>query len=222
ADENSEQDQDKSIGRIDDPAGEFDRPAQLDWRRHLEIVAAPHLERDVADNEGDPDSEKNLREMIFPGTANEVTIDQIPDRNDRQAAPEHAKREASSVPCDRQANVATEQIVGAVGHVHDAHQAEAEREPASEQEQEGGEGNTVDRLEDAAVHEKSLYERVRGAAQPATQWAKRTPQRRLALVRTPLEKFLRLPRPELRDILVGLERDVGQHLANHRMFDLLN
>src|SRR5215472_7814072 len=52
--------------------------------------------------------------------------------------------------------------------------------------------------------------------------APRNPRRRLALVRTPLEKFLRLPRPELRDILVGLERDVGQHLANHRMFDLLN
>src|SRR5262249_53488496 len=196
--------------------------AKLDCVRHLDFVPPPNFNGNAADDKGDPDSEKNLREMIFPGTANEVTIDQIPDRNDREAATEHAKREASSVPCDRQANVATEQIVGAVGHVHDAHQAEAEREPASEQEQEGGEGNTVDRLEDAAVHEKSCTSACAAPAQPAAPWAPRNPRRRLALVRTPLEKFLRLPRPELRDVLVGLERDVGQHLTDHRMFDLLN
>src|SRR6266508_5383492 len=54
-------------------------------------------------------------------------------------------------------------------------------------------------------------------------WAPPEPETgRLALVRTPLEEFLRVPGPELRDVLVGLERNVGQHLADDRMFDLLN
>jgi hypothetical protein len=41
-----------------------------------------------------------------------------------------------------------------VRHVDDAHQSEADGETAGEQEQQRGEGHAVDRLEDAALHEK--------------------------------------------------------------------
>src|SRR6266540_6725627 len=56
-----------------------------------------------------------------------------------------------------------------------------------------------------------IGEHVRGAVQPAAPWAPPEPETgRLALVRAPLEEFLRLPGPELRNVLVGLERNVGQ------------
>src|SRR5262249_37563172 len=43
-----------------------------------------------------------------------------------------------------------------------------------------------------------------------------------ALVATTLEGLLRRPGPELRDVLVGLDRNVGEHRAQDRVVDLLN
>src|SRR5687768_17106384 len=44
----------------------------------------------------------------------------------------------------------------------------------------------------------------------------------LALIGPVLEEFLGLPLPELRHVLVGLDRHVGEHLAQHRVLDLLD
>src|SRR5688500_3751573 len=44
----------------------------------------------------------------------------------------------------------------------------------------------------------------------------------LPLVRSSLQELLRLPGPELRHGRVGLHRHVGEHLAQHRMLDLLD
>ena len=90
--------------------------------------------------------------MVFSGSADEEAVDQIAERDDREPAAEHAEREASGVAGNRQSDVTAEKIIGAVRHIHDAHQPEADRETAGEQKQQRGEGNAVDRLKDAAVH----------------------------------------------------------------------
>ena len=92
--------------------------------------------------------------MVLAGAADQEAIDQVAERDDREPAAEYAEREAAGVAGDREADIAAEKIIGAVRHVHDPHQPEAEREAAREQEQERGEGDAVDRLKDAAVHER--------------------------------------------------------------------
>src|SRR5262249_56962672 len=79
-------------------------------------------------------------------------VNQIAEGEDSEPAADHAKREASGVAGNRQSDVAADEIIGAVRHVYDAHQAKGNRETAGEQEQERGEGNAVDSLKDAAVH----------------------------------------------------------------------
>src|SRR5215208_7825200 len=60
------------------------------------------------------------------------------------------------------------------------------------------------------------------SAAPLWGAAVRTRVRRLPLVRAALEEFFRRPRPELRDVLVGLDRHVDEDRAESRMGYLLD
>src|SRR5262245_24776180 len=122
------------------------------------------MQRYVAQHKRDAHRKQHLRQVVFSGSANEEAVDQITERYDSEPAAEHAKREASGVAGHRQSDIAADKIVGAVRHVHDAHQPKGDRETAGEQKQERGEGNAVDRLKDAAVHERwTLLWRPRSA-----------------------------------------------------------
>ena len=107
------------------PPGSSIAPRRRHRRRHFEVVAAPDLERDVADHEGDADGEQHLRQMVLAGAADQEAVDQEAERDDGEPAAEHAEREAAGVAGDGEADVAAEQVVGAVRHVDDAHQPEA-------------------------------------------------------------------------------------------------
>src|SRR3954452_5660662 len=76
-----------------------------------------------------------------------------------------------------------------------------------------------------------IERRPRGGRAPAAPCGRRlrfrappseTRVRRLPLVRAALEEFFRRPRPELRDVLVGLDRDVDEDRAESRMGYLLD
>ena len=71
---------DEAVGRIDDAAWQLDRAAQEHRRRHLQVVAAPDLEGDVADDEGDADREQNLGQMVFACPADQEAVDQEAER----------------------------------------------------------------------------------------------------------------------------------------------
>src|SRR3990167_1155186 len=60
--------------------------------------------------------------------------------------------------------------------------------------------------------------------QAAAAWrpAARRPGPGLPLVRSPLQELLGRPFPELGHRLVGLERHVGEDVAEHRVLDLLD
>ena len=66
----TEQDEHEAVGRIDDPARQLDCSAQFDRRRHLEVVAAPDVQRHVAQHERDAHRKQHLRQMVFSGSAN--------------------------------------------------------------------------------------------------------------------------------------------------------
>src|SRR5262245_39210152 len=179
------------------------------------------MQRYVAQHKRDAHRKQHLRQVVFSGSANEEAIDQIAERDDSEPAAEYAKREASGVAGDRQSDVAPDKIIGAVRHVHDAHQPEGDRETAGEQKQERGEGNAVDRLKDAAVH-KTLD--VAMAAAHAPGGCREAPSVRggLPLVRSALQELLRRPGPELRHVFISLDRNVDQYRSNHGVIDLLN
>src|SRR5262249_3161973 len=142
----------KAVCWIDDPARQLDCATKFNRRWHLEVVAAPDMQRYVAQHKRDAHRKQHLRQVVFSGSAQEEAVDQIAERDDSESAAEHTKREASGVAGNRQSDIAPDKIIGAVRHVHDAHQPKGDRETAGEQKQERGEGNAVDRLKDAAVH----------------------------------------------------------------------
>ena len=90
--------------------------------------------------------------MVLAGAAEEEAVDEVAEHDHRQAAGDEREREAAGRARDREADVTAEQVVGAVRHVHHAHEPEREREAAGEQEEQRGERDAVDRLEDGARH----------------------------------------------------------------------
>src|SRR5215212_5562634 len=64
--------------------------------------------------------------------------------------------------------------------------------------------------------------RTFGSAAPLSAPPSETRVRRLPLVRAALEEFFRRPRPELRDVLVGLDRHVDEDRPESRMCYLLD
>ena len=90
--------------------------------------------------------------MVLAGAADEEAVDQVAERDDGEPAAEHAEREAAGVAGDGEADVAAEEVVGAVRHVDDAHEPEGEREAAGKQEQQCRQRDAVDRLKDGVVH----------------------------------------------------------------------
>src|SRR5688572_27742188 len=132
--EDTEQDKRETVTRIVDVAGQRDRPAQIGRRLDAQIVAAPHREAHLADDEGDADGEQYLRQMIAADRADEETIDKIAEYNDREAATQNGEFEAAGRTHHRIADIAAKQIVRAIRHVDDAHQPKGEREPARQQE----------------------------------------------------------------------------------------
>ena len=84
-------DEHEAVGRIDDAAGQLDGAAQEHRRRHLQVVAAPDLQRDVADDEGDADREQHLRQMVLAGPADQEAVDQEAERDDREPAAERRR-----------------------------------------------------------------------------------------------------------------------------------
>ena len=121
-------------------AGQLDRPAQIGSASGPADCRRPRS-RGIhrPDDERDADGEQHLRQMIFADAADEEAIDQVAERDDRKPAAKHAKLEAAGAAGNRIADIAAKKIIGAVRHVHDAHQPEAERESAREQEQQRGE-----------------------------------------------------------------------------------
>jgi hypothetical protein len=90
--------------------------------------------------------------MVLAGAAEEEAVDDEPQHHHCEPAGDEREREAAGRARDREADVPAEQVVGAVRHVHHAHQPERKREAAGEQEEQRGERDAVDRLEDGARH----------------------------------------------------------------------
>jgi hypothetical protein len=73
--------------------------------------------------------------VIAAGRADQEPVDEKAEHHDGEAAAEDRELEAAGAARDRIADIAAEQVIRAVRHVDDAHQAEGQREPAREQEQ---------------------------------------------------------------------------------------
>ena len=148
----SEHDQREAIFRIEQPAGQRHAAAQPGRRLDAQVVAAPDRQAHLADDERDADGEQHLRKMVMADRANEKAVDDKAERHDCEAATQDRQLEAAGAAHDRIADVAAEQVVRAVRHVHDTHQAERQREPARKQEQQRGKRDAVDRLKDDGGH----------------------------------------------------------------------
>jgi hypothetical protein len=143
----AEQDEREAQARIVDVARQDDRAAQIGRGRNLEIVAAPDRQAHLADDESHTHGQQHLGQVIAADRPDQEAVDEIAQHHDGQPANHKRQFKAAGNADDGQADIAAQQVIRAVGHVDHAHQAERQREPAGQQEQQCRERDAVDGLE---------------------------------------------------------------------------
>src|SRR4030095_2527343 len=116
-------------------------------RDHVRVTAPEH-QGQILEDEREPHRGEHLAQLLSAETLEERVPLRDADQRDRESAHDHGGDEAAAAPDDCESNVAAEQIVGAVRHVHDAHDAEDEREAAGQEKEQGAVRDSVEELTD--------------------------------------------------------------------------
>ena len=126
------------------------RDDPLQRRRHRDRVrvAAPDQQRDVLEDEREPDRHQDLPERLAGQATQEHALHHDADEREREGAARECQHITAGAPDDRQPDVAAEHEVGAMREVDDAHHAEDEGEPAREQEEQRAVRQAVEGLGD--------------------------------------------------------------------------
>ena len=150
ADEHGEPDEEEAIGRVRHRAKverARDRRRGLDRAR----VAPERREAEVGHDERDADRDEHLGQLLAADPAQEESLGHEPDGRGDGDPDRDRRDEVPGDPHRDDARVAAQQEEGAVREVDDAHEAEDEREPAREQEQQSAEAQPVQRLEEQGL-----------------------------------------------------------------------
>jgi hypothetical protein len=100
-----------------------------------EVVAAPDIERGLLEQEREADGEQHLAQRVEAQRSQEYALHGETERRDGERRRRQREQPGPGGPDHRQCHVAAKQEVGAVRQIHDAHDAEDQRQPAREQEQ---------------------------------------------------------------------------------------
>ena len=133
----------------------FDRAAQARRPRSEQILVAPDPERRVVDDQQHREGGEQLEQLRrLIDAAKQQDLDQRADGRDQQRGEHDGAPEAepaAHLGRDAVGNVDAQHVERAVGDVDDARDAEDQRQAGADEEQAGGGGKPVERLEQESV-----------------------------------------------------------------------
>src|SRR5262249_13830827 len=132
------------------------RAGQHRWRGNRVGVTAPDEERQVLEDQREADGHQHLAQGLAGQAPQEQALHPDPDQSHRQGADGERAREAAGAPHRREADVASQHEVRAVGEIHHAHDAEDQRQPARQEEQERAVGHPVESLRDPQLRPRPV------------------------------------------------------------------
>ena len=141
----AERHHEQAIDRID-TADQRDRPVEPGGRRERAHFASPNLSDDVDDHERDTDRQEDLVEVPPAEAPQEQRLEHEAEHAERKRRREHREPERTSGLDDGERDVRPEHVERAVREVDDIHHPEHEREARGENEKQGAERETVQRL----------------------------------------------------------------------------
>src|SRR5207302_4504123 len=138
-------DDEKAIDGVD-AADQGDRSIESGGGRKRAHLAAPDLADDIDDHQRDTDRQQDLVEVPPAQTTQEQRLEHKTEQREGQRRDEQREPERPGELDDGERDVRTEHVEGAVGEVDHVHHPEHQREAGGEDEKQGAERETVQRL----------------------------------------------------------------------------
>jgi hypothetical protein len=129
-----------------------DHAGQRRWRHAHLREGSPDPQRDVGECIAQPDGEHRLLGNLAVQMPEEEVVEGESDETCADGGDHDSEPEGVDLAHHRKAEVGAEHEYGAVRKVQDPHDAERQREPSGEQEQNERIGQTIERADDECAH----------------------------------------------------------------------
>ncbi len=146
-DEQARDDDRDAVDRIEQPLHEHDRAGQHLGDRHAERRRAPGDAHRLVEEQDDAEGRQHLREVVaVVEVAEHRDLEHEPDEERRRQGEEQRHEEAARHRGEPRREIGADHVLHAVREVDEVHDAEDQRQPRRDQEQEDAELQAVERL----------------------------------------------------------------------------